>query len=256
VLTRLRHSRPVGILRYHLYRDVLLARPRRHGCNICGWQGRRFLTHDAWAFVLCPCCGSQIRHRLIAAALRSLPVGEQAHVSGRLLHISPEYCLGLVLRPRAKQYIRADYLTADATVRQDITRMPFADGTFDAVVACDVLEHIPDDRAALAECRRVLRRGGTAILTVPQSDALEATDEDPAVTTDEQRARVFGQPDHLRNYGEDFATRVAQAGFAVTRTESTDFSRAAIERHVLEPPVRMQVPWGWNRRRVYFGEAI
>ena len=45
MLTKLRHSRPVGLARYHLYRDILLAWPRLHACNICGWRGRRFLTY-------------------------------------------------------------------------------------------------------------------------------------------------------------------------------------------------------------------
>ena len=85
--------------------------------------------------------------------------------------------------------------------------MPFADGTFDTLIACDVLEHVGDDRAALRECRRVLRRRGTAILTVPQSDTLEATLEDASVTSEAARAEVYGQPDHLRNYGADFAGR-------------------------------------------------
>lgn len=47
------------------------------------------------------------------------------------------------------------------------TRLPFRTDTFDAVVASDVLEHIEDDRAAILEIARVLRPGGTAIISVP-----------------------------------------------------------------------------------------
>jgi ubiquinone/menaquinone biosynthesis C-methylase UbiE len=45
--------------------------------------------------------------------------------------------------------------------------MPFDEGGFDRVIAAEVLEHIPDDMAAMAEIFRVLRPGGTAAITVP-----------------------------------------------------------------------------------------
>jgi SAM-dependent methyltransferase len=53
------------------------------------------------------------------------------------------------------------------TVQGDGTRLPFGDGAFDRVIASEVLEHIPDDRSALAELARVLRPGGTIAVTVP-----------------------------------------------------------------------------------------
>lgn len=53
------------------------------------------------------------------------------------------------------------------TVQGDGTHLPFAGGAFDRVVASEVLEHIADDRSALAELARVLRPGGTMAVTVP-----------------------------------------------------------------------------------------
>ena len=49
----------------------------------------------------------------------------------------------------------------------DATQLPFADGTFDGVVASEVLEHVQDDVGALAELVRVLRPGGALAVTVP-----------------------------------------------------------------------------------------
>jgi SAM-dependent methyltransferase len=54
-----------------------------------------------------------------------------------------------------------------ATTQGDATRLPFADDTFDRIIASEVMEHIPDDGAALAELTRVLRPGGTMAITVP-----------------------------------------------------------------------------------------
>jgi SAM-dependent methyltransferase len=50
----------------------------------------------------------------------------------------------------------------------DATALPFPDGAFDRVIAAEVLEHIPPDRAAISELARVLRPGGTIAVTVPR----------------------------------------------------------------------------------------
>lgn len=54
-----------------------------------------------------------------------------------------------------------------APVNGDGTRLPFADATFDRIIASEVLEHVPDDAAAYAELARVLKPGGILAVTVP-----------------------------------------------------------------------------------------
>jgi SAM-dependent methyltransferase len=54
-----------------------------------------------------------------------------------------------------------------ATVNGDATRLPFADASFDRIIASEVMEHVPDDLAALDELTRVLRPGGTMAVTIP-----------------------------------------------------------------------------------------
>lgn len=54
-----------------------------------------------------------------------------------------------------------------ATACGDATRLPFPDATFDRIIASEVMEHIPDDLAALDELTRVLRPGGVLAVTIP-----------------------------------------------------------------------------------------
>ena len=255
ILQRVRVSPPVNKLRYHAYRDVLLAYPKRHACNICGWRGRHFLSY-LHRHVLCPQCGSQVRHRLIAAALAPGGPAASLRLHGTtVLHLSPEYCLSLLFRPPAKRYVRGDYSTADCDVRLDMTDMSSIESaSFDIVIACDVLEHIPDDRAALREVHRVLRHGGTAILSVPQFDGDEPTLEDPSVRTHVDRELAYGQSDHVRNYGADFADRLREVNLTPLAVDAGSFPIATVEAHVLEPRTPIAAPFGWNRRRVYFAE--
>ena len=54
-----------------------------------------------------------------------------------------------------------------AACRGDAVRLPFPDDTFDRIIAAEVLEHIPEDEAAMAALQRVLKPGGTIAVTVP-----------------------------------------------------------------------------------------
>ena len=66
--------------------------------------------------------------------------------------------------------VDAGEITVDdfaGALRGDATRLPFADGSFDVVITSEVLEHIQDDVAAIAEMTRVLAPGGTFAATVP-----------------------------------------------------------------------------------------
>jgi SAM-dependent methyltransferase len=49
----------------------------------------------------------------------------------------------------------------------DATSLPFPDGSFDKVIAAEVLEHLPADQTAMNEIARILRPGGMAAVTVP-----------------------------------------------------------------------------------------
>ncbi|MGH3126021.1 MAG: class I SAM-dependent methyltransferase, partial [Streptosporangiaceae bacterium] len=57
--------------------------------------------------------------------------------------------------------------TGATVISGDATAMPFGDGTFDRVIAAEILEHVLDDQQAMNELARVLRPGGLAAVTVP-----------------------------------------------------------------------------------------
>lgn len=134
----------------------------------------------------------------------------------RLLHFAPENALArrLSALPRV-EYVTADLDPGAAMVAADITALPFADSSFDAILCIHVLEHVDDDRAAMRELRRVLAPGGFAIVMVPLDLDRAETYEDASVVSPEDRRREFWQSDHVRLYGRDLAERLRAAGFEV-----------------------------------------
>jgi SAM-dependent methyltransferase len=138
-----------------------------------------------------------------------------------MLHVAPEPCIEVRLRRRlGAGYLTADLMNTGAMVKMDIMDIQYPDESFDVIYCSHVLEHVPDDRKAMREFRRVLKRGGWAILLVPINAG--KTYEDPSITEPAERLRVFGQEDHVRNYGPDYVDRLREAGFAVTETRVPD----------------------------------
>jgi len=187
----------------------------RVACPICKSRFRSFLPYgriNPRPNALCPSCQSLERHRLIWLYLQNeTPFFRHAQ---HVLHVAPEKCF---IRAFEKQH-GAGYVTADiesplAKIKMDIHQMPFASHTFDVVLCNHVLEHVQNDRQALSEIHRVLKPGGYAILQVPFFHPVpDTTFEDPAVTDPHEREKMFGQSDHVRQYGKDYPQRIAQSG--------------------------------------------
>jgi SAM-dependent methyltransferase len=97
--------------------------------------------------------------------------------------------------------------------QEDITRMTFANSSFDFIYCSNVLEHVLDDRSAMSELFRVLAPGGRLVIQVPIRG--DTTYENPAIVSPAERAAHFGQADHVRFYGRDIRVRLEDAGFYV-----------------------------------------
>ena len=103
----------------------------------------------------------------------------------------------------------------DVDLRLDITALELPDDAFDAVICSHVLEHVPDDAAAMRELRRITAPGGFTLVMVPLALDRATTYEDPSVTAPDARRRAFLQHDHVRLYAPDIADRLGDAGFDV-----------------------------------------
>jgi SAM-dependent methyltransferase len=207
--TRLRRLAGAWLNDRHQFRAPRLPRT----CPICGYHGV-FVSvgHPGRWDARCLNCGSRERHRLLH--LWVTEGGGDKLAGKRILHFAPEKVVMRMMRDNPL-YETADLLQAGVTHKVDITRVPLPDASYDVVMANHVLEHIPDDAAAMRELFRLLKPGGFALLTVPVNPSRQETYENPDVKTPAERWAHFSAHDHLRYYGLDFADRLTAAGFVV-----------------------------------------
>ncbi|MBA3370716.1 MAG: methyltransferase domain-containing protein [Thermoleophilaceae bacterium] len=131
-----------------------------------------------------------------------------------------------------------DYLSVDiesslADEKMDLTQLDLDDQSFDCSYCSHVLEHIQDDRAAMSELYRILRPGGWGLLVVPINQ--ETTYENPTIVDPADRLEHFGQADHVRKYGRDFADRLRLVGFLVDEIPyAATLEHGAIARYGLD----------------------
>ena len=207
-----------------------LTRKRKKFCVICGHKVGKFLPSGINEEIfshhhiiggglrdncICPYCGNFDRARWQYYVLKNysgiLEAGECS-----VLHFAAEKSNSALIRSnKACSYITADIEPGRCDVAVDMTDLHiFADGTFDFIIANHVLEHVPDEAKAVSELKRVLRAGGTIILSFPLCTDMK-TYEDASITTPEGRLKAFGQEDHVRLYGTDYRERLESYGLNV-----------------------------------------
>ena len=230
-------------------------------CNICHCKADKFKSNTWHKYCDCPRCRSGVRQRLIMASLSNLDKFgfDKIIKNKKVLHFAPEKSLGKVISGKAREYKTADLLAGGYSYHKIDFNMDISDmkniknETFDCVIACDVLEHVPDHQKGMQEIHRVLKKDGYCILTVPQKDNLEITFEDSTVVDKKEREKIFGQWDHLRIYGDDFKDILQNNGFEVTAVNETFFEQDIVDHYVLFPPVLSENPLATNYRKIFFG---
>jgi SAM-dependent methyltransferase len=203
-------------------------------CNICQKGFRKFLPYGRIARenALCPSCLSLERHRLMWLFLQKETGFFNASL--KVLHVAPELCfLNRFKKLKNLEYITGDLESPLAEVKMDIHQIPFPDHSFDVVFCNHVLEHVADDLKACAEINRVLKPKGWGIIQSPVYD-LKATLEDNSITDPQKREEIFGQSDHVRKYGKDYAARLSQSGLRVLENDFVkNLPKELIKKHAL-----------------------
>lgn len=171
--------------------------------------------------VLAPGTLSLERHRLLWLYLKN----ETSFFKDTLqvLHVAPEQAFYKRFRKLKNiNYTTTDLYSPLADVKADICNLPFQDNTFDVVFCNHVLEHIKDDTKAMQELYRIMKPRGMGIFQIPQDLSREKTFEDDSITDPKERAKIFGQYDHVRVYGRDYFDKLRRIGFIVKEVNYTD----------------------------------
>ncbi len=170
--------------------------------------------------VLSPSTLSLERHRLFWLYLKNETNFFTAE--HKVLHFAPEQAFYRRFKKMGHlKYITTDLNSPLADVKADICDLPFNDNEFDVIFCNHVLEHITDDTKAMQELFRVLKPNGYGIIQIPQDLSRASTFEDETITNKKERAKIFGQYDHVRVYGRDYFHKLRSVGFHVEEVDYT-----------------------------------
>ncbi|UCS93404.1 class I SAM-dependent methyltransferase [Echinicola marina] len=205
-------------------------------CTVCDHSFRKFLPYGRKARenALCPNCLALERHRLMWLFLQQKTNFFSAPL--KVLHVAPELCF----IDRFEKLTNLDYITGDiesplAKVKMDIHDIPFEDNSFDVVFCNHVMEHVDDDILACKEINRVLKPDGWGIIQSPVYD-IPMTLEDKSISSPAEREKLFGQRDHVRKYGNDYAKRLSKSGLVVEENNFVkELSNEFVSKHALPP---------------------
>lgn len=229
---------------------------KKYKCNVCNRKIYKFEKLDDFFFqnlekygyihplfaaetinllqYSCPFCGSSDRDRLYALFLADYFKKNDNPTDYKFLDIAPAKCFSKWI----KKFDWINYRTVDLFMQNvddkaDITDMKiYADNSFDFVLCSHVLEHIEDDKKALSEIYRILKKGASAIIMAPILLTLENDFENPEYKTESERWKYFGQDDHVRMYSKSgFISKLEDSGFKVEQITIKNFSEEIFEKN-------------------------
>lgn len=164
--------------------------------------------------VQCPVCGSISRHRILAVWLTK----HLDELKGKsILYFAQELGMKKWCKRNHIQVTTAD-LFAPADLKLDLCSIQQPDDSWDWIVCNHVLEHVENYQTALHELCRILKPGGTLIISFPILSSLPTVIEETEHTEENKKKRLqlYGQADHLRIFGADSREILEKAGFRVS----------------------------------------
>ena len=197
-------------------------------CPMCQSQFRVFATYgvEKRENARCLNCNSLERHRLLWKYLNEkTTLNDGSKV--KMLHFAPQRSyLKAFSENKNIEYTPADlnpetyeYFDIIKINKANVMEIPFEDNSYDVVICNHVLEHVDNDKVAMAELFRVMKSGGWGIFQVPIDYGFEISYEDPSITDRNVSEKACGKYDHLRLYGRDYKNRLESVGFIVNEDD-------------------------------------
>lgn len=178
-------------------------------CNVCGTHLKQFAKLSD-AAEICPVCGSLPRTRRLFKLLNDAYLQDGMAV----LDFSPSRSIYRQMKKRKGiQYFATDFENQFmADYRFDITALNLPNEKFDLIICYHILEHILDDRRAIQELHRVLKKDGVLLVQTPFKKG--KIFENHNIKSREDRLHHFGQEDHVRIYSvSGLCGRLQNQGF-------------------------------------------
>lgn len=183
----------------------------QYQCNICKTNLKKFIALSN-GDSMCPNCGSLQRNRRLWQLLET----DFLTPNSTILDFSPSRCLYRKLKKIPNINYQSTDLSGDfiADFQFDITNLKITDKSYDLIICYHILEHIPDDIAAIKELYRVMKPGAKALVQTPFKEG--EIYENYALISEEERLLHFGQKDHVRIYSvTGLKKRLESCGFQV-----------------------------------------
>jgi ubiquinone/menaquinone biosynthesis C-methylase UbiE len=166
-----------------------------------------------------------VRAQLPCEAFLDAGCGDGRYLEALAAELPPRRA-GVDISERILETARA---RVDSDLRQaSLEALPFADGEFDLVLSTQVIEHVPDADAAVAELARVLRPGGTLVLSTDNARNHVSRALNAPRTLATRALRLRGARGRIESPAtpytrESFRALLERGGFAVEQLETFRF---------------------------------
>ena len=169
---------------------------------------------------VCPICGSYDRERFLNYILENY--SDIYSENYQILHIAPERHIKEKIEGKNPNYITGDIQFGKANQIVDLTdmKLQFDDNYFDYIICSHVLQDIVNEKDAFNEIKRVLKKDGLLILSIPICFQMSKTLENHNLTFPIERLIYFGNRNHVRMYGNDYLNRLNDFGFTVQQFQA------------------------------------